>query len=124
MNGYSVSIKETSKNLTVKERIAIKDTTSAVKLDEATQVESVTINPDMFAVLSIHNDKSDNPDYENYIVVDKNGTKYVTGSQSFWTSFMDIWTEMENEDEDWSVLVYRHPSKNYKGKDFITCAIQ
>lgn len=124
MNGYSVSIKETSKNLTAKERIAIKDTTSAVKLDEATQVESVTINPDMFAVLSIHNDKSDNPDYENYIVVDKNGTKYVTGSQSFWTSFMDIWTEMENEDEDWSVLVYRHPSKNYKGKDFITCAIQ
>ena len=124
MNGYSVSIKETSKNLTAKERIAIKDTTSAVKLDEATQVESVTINPDMFAVLSIHNDKSDNPDYENYIVVDKNGTKYVTGSQSFWTSFMDIWTEMENEDEDWSVLVYRHPSKNYKGKDFITCAVQ
>ena len=124
MTGYSVTIKETSKNLTAKERIAIKDTTSAVKLDEATQVENVTINPGMFAVLSIHNDKSDNPDYENYIVVDKNGTKYVTGSQSFWTSFMDIWTEMENEDEDWSVLVYRHPSKNYKGKDFITCAIQ
>lgn len=124
MNGYSVSIKETSKNFTTKERIAIKDTTSAIKLDEATQVESVLINPEMFAVLSIHNDKSDNPDYENYIVVDKDGRKFVTGSQSFWTSFMDIWTEMENEDEDWSVLVYRHPSKNYKGKDFITCAIQ
>ena len=124
MNGYSISIKETSKNLTAKERIAIKDTTSAIKLDEATQVESVLISPEMFAVLSIHNDKSDNPDYENYIVVDKDGRKFVTGSQSFWTSFMDIWTEMENEDEDWSVLVYRHPSKNYKGKDFITCAIQ
>ena len=124
MNGYSVSIKETSKNLTAKERIAIKDITSAIKLDEATQVESVLISPEMFAVLSIHNDKSDNPDYENYIVVDKDGRKFVTGSQSFWTSFMDIWTEMENEDEDWSVLVYRHPSKNYKGKDFITCAIQ
>ena len=124
MNGYSVIIKETSKNLTAKERIAIKDTTSAIKLDEATQVESVLISPEMFAVLSIHNDKSDNPDYENYIVVDKDGRKFVTGSQSFWTSFMDIWTEMENEDEDWSVLVYRHPSKNYKGKDFITCSIQ
>lgn len=124
MNGYSVSIKETSRNLSAKERIAIKDTTAAIKLDEATQVESIVINPDMFAVLSIHNDKSDNPDYENYIVVDKDGRKFVTGSQSFWTSFMDIWTEMENEDEDWSVLVYRHPSKNYKGKDFITCSIQ
>lgn len=124
MNGYSVTIKETSKNLTAKERIAIKDTTSAIKLDEATQVESVLISPEMFAVLDIHNDKSDNPNYENYIVVDKDGRKFVTGSQSFWTSFMEIWTEMENENEDWSVLVYRHPSKNYKGKDFITCSIQ
>lgn len=124
MNGYAVTIKETSRNLSAKERIAIKDTTAAVKLDEATQVESIVINPDMYAVLAIHNDKSDNPDYENYIVVDKDGRKFVTGSQSFWASFMDIWTEMENEDEDWSVLVYRHPSKNYKGKDFITCSIQ
>ena len=124
MNGYAVTIKETSKNLSAKERIAIKDTTAAIKLDEATQLESIVINPDMYAVLAIHNDKSDNPDYENYIVVDKDGRKFVTGSQSFWTSFMDIWTEMENEDEDWSVLVYRHPSKNYKGKDFITCSIQ
>lgn len=124
MNGYAVTIKETSRNLSAKERIAIKDTTAAIKLDEATQVESIVINPDMYAVLAIHNDKSDNPDYENYIVVDKDGRKFVTGSQSFWTSFMDIWTEMENEDDDWSVLVYRHPSKNYKGKDFITCSIQ
>lgn len=124
MNGYAVTIKETSRNLSVKERIAIKDTTAAIKLDEVTQVESIVINPDMYAVLAIHNDKSDNPDYENYIVVDKDGRKFVTGSPSFWTSFMDIWTEMENEDEDWSVLVYRHPSKNYKGKDFITCSIQ
>jgi len=124
MNGYAVTIKETSRNLSAKERIAIKDTTAAIKLDEATQVESIVINPDMYAVLAIHNDKSDNPDYENYIVVDKDGRKFVTGSQSFWTSFMDIWTEMENEEEAWSVLVYRHPSKNYKGKDFITCSIQ
>lgn len=124
MNGYAVTIKETSRNLSAKERIAIKDTTAAIKLDEATQVESIVINPDMYAVLAIHNDKSDNPDYENYVVVDKDGRKFVTGSQSFWTSFMDIWTEMENEEEDWSVLVYRHPSKNYKGKDFITCSIQ
>lgn len=124
MNGYSVSIKESSKELTAKQRIALKDLTGAVKLDEATQVEPVFINVDMYAVLDVHNEKSENPDYENYIVVDKNGTKYATGSASFWSSFMDIFTEMEGEDEEWTLKVYRVPSKNYKGKDFITCSIE
>ena len=124
MNGYSVAIKESSRELTAKQRIALKDTTGAVKLDEATQVEPVIINVDMYAVLDIHNEKSENPDYENYIVVDKDGTKYVTGSASFWSSFMDIFTEMEGDDEEWALKVYRVPSKNYKGKDFITCSIE
>lgn len=124
MNGYSVSIKESSRELTAKQRIALKDTTNAVKLDEATQVEPVIINVDMYAILAIHNEKSENLDYDNYIVVDKNGTKYVTGSASFWSSFMDIFTEMEGDDEEWALKVYRVPSKNYKGKDFITCSIE
>ena len=124
MNGYSVSIKESSRELTAKQRVALKDTTSAIKLDEATQVEPVIINVDMYAILAIHNEKSENPDYDNYIVVDKNGTKYVTGSASFWSSFMNIFTEMEGEDEAWTLKVYRVPSKNYKGKDFITCSIE
>lgn len=124
MIGYSVSIKESSRELTAKQRVALKDTTSAIKLDDATQVEPVIINVDMYAILAIHNEKSENPDYDNYIVVDKNGTKYVTGSASFWSSFMDIFTEMEGEDEAWTLKVYRVPSKNYKGKDFITCSIE
>ena len=124
MNGYSVSIKESSRELTAKQRVALKDTTSAIKLDEATQVEPVIINVDMYAILAIHNEKSENPDYDNYIVVDKNGTKYVTGSASFWSSFMDIFTEMEGDDEEWALKVYRVPSKNYKGKDYITCSIE
>ena len=121
---YSASIKESSRELTVKERIMLKDTTSAVKLDQATQVEDIHISVDSYAILNIHNDKATPTDYENYIILDKNGTKYVTGSQSFWNAFMDIFTEMENEPEEWSIRVYRHPSKNYSGKDFITCAIE
>lgn len=121
---YSASIKEASRDLTAKERIMLKDTTSAVKLDQATQVEDVHISVDSYAILNIHNDKATPTDYENYIILDRNGTKYVTGSQSFWNAFMDIFPEMENESEEWSIRVYRHPSKNYSGKDFITCAIE
>lgn len=121
---YSASIKEASRELSAKERIMLKDTTSAVKLDQATQVEDIHISVDSYAILNIHNDKATPTDYENYIILDRNGTKYVTGSQSFWNAFMDIFTEMENESEEWSIRVYRHPSKNYSGKDFITCAIE
>lgn len=123
MTGYSVSIREVSKELSAKERIQLKDTTNAVKLDEVTQAEPITIHPQMYAELDIHNEMSDNVDYKNYIVVDRDGTKYVTGSSSFWSSFMEIAEEMENEDEEWGITVYRKESKNYKGKEFITCSI-
>ncbi len=123
MTGYTVEIREASVELTAKQRIALKDTTGAVKLDTATQEEAVLINPDMWAVLAIHNEKSSNPDYFNYIVVDKDGTKYVTGSESFWSTFYDIWKEMQGETEEWAIRAYRSPSKNYTGKDFITCSI-
>ena len=124
MTGYSVSIAKASKELSAKERIQLKDTTSALKLDEVTQTEAIIIKPSMYAELDIHNEMSDNVDYKNYILVDIDGTKYVTGSESFWTSFMDIAREMENETEEWAIKVYRMPSKNYKGKEFITCSIE
>ena len=124
MTNYEVKIKEVSAQLTAKQRIALKDTTSAIKLDLATQEAPVIINPDYYAILAIHNEKSDNPDYENYIVVDKSGDKYVTGSQSFWSSFKEIADEMAGEDEEWGIKVYRVESKNYKGKEFITCSIE
>jgi hypothetical protein len=123
MTGYSVEIKETSIELTAKQRIVLKDTSDAIKLDTICDENAVIIEPVGYAVLSIHNEKSDNVDYENYVVIDKNGDKYVTGSPSFWTSFMDIYSEMQGEEEAWSIKVYKLDSKNYKGKKFLTCSI-
>lgn len=123
MSGYSVEIKETSRELSAKERIALKDTSDAIKLDTACDEDSVVITPVAYAVLGIHNEKSDNKDYENYILQDANGMKYVTGSLSFWNSFMDIYNEMAGESEEWSIKAYKLDSKNYKGKKFLTCSI-
>lgn len=120
---YSVVISETSKELTAKEKVMFKDVSDAIKLDEATQNGEVIIHPDYYMVLDIHNSKSDNQDYKNYLVVDTDGTKYVTGSNSFWSSFLNIVSEMLDVDEEWGVKVHREPSKNYKGKDFITCSV-
>lgn len=124
MIGYSVKVVECTKDLTAKERVKIKDTTNAIKLDEATQGGAVVIAYDYHAVLAIHNEKLDDPDYQQYVVVDTAGNKYVTGSESFFTAMTEIVDEMSAGGEtDYELEVYRMDSKNYKGKQFITCSI-
>lgn len=120
---YSVSVRETSKELSPKERVQIKDTTDSIRLDEATKESAIIIDVDFYAILDIHNEKSEDKDYSTYVVVDKNGQRYTTGSNSFWNSFINICEEMEEVTEPWSIKVYRMPSKNRAGKEFITCSL-
>ena len=124
MEGYTVKIQESSEELKGKQRIIMKDTSDALKLDEATEGgNSIIIKVEKWAILKVHNEKADDKEYENYIIVDSEGHKFVTGSQSFWSSFINIYEEMKDEDEEWAIKVYRLPSKNYKGKEFITCSV-
>lgn len=124
MEGYTVKIEESSQELKGKMRIVMKDTSDALKLDEATEGgNSITIKVEKWAILKVHNEKSDDKEYLNYVIVDNEGHKFVTGSQSFWSSFINIYEEMKDEDEEWAIKVYRLPSKNYKGKEFITCSV-
>ena len=121
---FSATISESSRELTPYETVKFKDTANALKIDELTQEdEKVVIAPKGYVVLDIHNEKSDNPDYKNFIIFDGLGTKYVTGSQAFWNTFINIWNDMKDFDEDWEIELLRKPSKNFKGKDFITCAL-
>lgn len=123
MEGYSVKIREVSKDITAKERVMLKDTTNAISLDGVTQGAKFVFEPAYYAILDVHNDKSEDKDYIKYIIVDKAGTKLVTGSESFFTSFKSIMDEMDGCDEEFSIEAYRMPSKNYKGKEFITCSV-
>ena len=120
---YKATVVESSKELTAREKIKFKDLSDSVALDGAIKDEPIFITPEAYAIVNIHNEKSDNPDYKKYIIVDKDGTTYNTGSESFWKSFKDIWDEMSAEDEEWSLKVYKKESANYKGKHFITCSI-
>lgn len=126
MKGYEVNIVGATKELTPKEKIRLKDLSNSINLDNATQEQGkVLINYDYHVILEIHNEKSkDRKDYQNVVVVDKDGTKYNTGSESFLTTLEDITGEMlEAGENDFSIEVYRKDSKNYKGKQFITCSV-
>lgn len=122
---YSAKVVEATRELTGKERVAIKMFTYAHKLDEVTQnyEDGVLINVDYVAKVAVHNEKSDNKDYNKYIYVDKDGTMYVSGSETLYRTYQEIAEEMEDEDEDWAIKVIRKESSNYKGKDFLTCVI-
>lgn len=123
MKDYEVKIADSSHDLTARERLMYKDTSNAIRLDEATTKGTIVITPVAYAVLEIHNEKGDDKDYNNYVILDSVGNKYVTGSSSFWKAFEDIWDEMSGEDEPFEIEIYRLESKNYKGKQFITCSI-
>lgn len=123
MTGYSVKIVNTSKELSARDRVAVKDTTNAIALDDATKESPLVIGIDYYVELAIHNEKSEDKDYKKYVVVDKSGNKFVTGSESFFTAMLEIMDEMSGSGEDFEIQVYRMPSKNYKGKEFLTCSI-
>lgn len=128
-SNYSATIAESSRELSARERVMFKDTQNAISINELAEeahkdgakafIEDVA----GYVVLDIHNDKSDDKDYKNYLIIDKDGQKYVTGSQAFWNSFKSIYDEMADETEPWSIEINLLPSKNYKGKNVLTCSL-
>lgn len=124
MEGYEVKVAECSKKLNGKERVAIKDITNAVKLDSAINPdERLEIIPDYTATLEVHNENAENKDYRIFVIVAKDGTKYITSSNSFISSYNGIAEEMEKEEEEWGIEAYKIESKNFKGRYFLTCSI-
>lgn len=128
VSNYTATITESSREFTAKERVMFKDLGNAVSMiDYAKQaIENgvkATIDVADYAIISIHNEATEDVDYTNYLLIDKNGNKYYTGSSSLWNSFKNIYAEMKDSDEEWGIELNLLPSKNYKGKEILTCSL-
>ena len=120
---YSATIRESSFELSARDRLRFKDMSNSASLDELTNgAEFIIHNPKGYVVVDIHNDKADTPDYIKFVVIDDNGASFSTGSDSFIRSFVDIFNEMQGEGE-YDIVVSKHESKNYKGKGYIKASI-
>ena len=124
---FNVTITEASREFKGKEAIKLKDTGDAIRLNKAVDENDgqVVFTPEAWVVLHIENDNAkegQDKEYDNYLVLDTEGNKYITGSISFFQSLKDILDEMSNVDEDFEVKVYKVPSNNYSG-DFLKCSI-
>lgn len=122
---YKSEVKEVfGKELTKKEKAMLKDLTDCTVLGTEASECDIIIHPAFYAILSIHNDALSEPDYEVYVIVDRDGTKYQTGSDSFISSFRDIMSDMGDEDpETWAVKATLKPSKNRTGKSFLKAVL-
>ena len=126
---FNTKISASSRDLSAKERVMIKNIADAIQLDSLVKDETsepAVIYPDYWVELEIHNEHANGAsDYTKFVIVDKrDGAKYVTGSSSFINAFNDIADEIADEPDmdEWGIKVFRRPSKNYSGS-FITCAI-
>lgn len=126
---YVATITEASRELTAKERVMFKDFANAISLVDFVSAkresgEKAIIDIEDYVVIDVHNPMaSDNTDYTVYLVIDSNGDKYYTSSNAFWSAFNNIATEMKGSDEEWGIEAVLIPSKNYKGKEILTCSL-
>ena len=128
VSNYSATIIESSRELTAKERVMYKDLGNALSMvDYAKQCAEeggkAIIDFKDYVIINIHNEKAEDVDYTNYLLIDRTGNKYYTGSQSFWNAFLNIYNEMKDEEEEWGIELNLLPSKNYKGKEILTCSL-
>ncbi|MBO7211239.1 MAG: hypothetical protein J6V44_09605 [Methanobrevibacter sp.] len=117
---YEVKVIEASRQLSKKEEFKATDFTGNLKLDkELSEGNEIKIDVDYYVKCSVTND--DDESYEVIVVVDKDGKRYSTGSNSFMNSFARIAEVMEGE--DFSVIAFKRESKK-SGKTYICCTLE
>lgn len=129
---YTATIRECSKELTAKERVMLKDVSTCESINELAESAVIAetdfiFKPETWAIVDVHNDDSkDSKDYVCYVFIADDGRRYTTSSDSFYNAFINIANEMCKEDakdEEWAIKVILTPSRNYKGKNVLTCTI-
>ena len=128
-SNYNALVAEASRELTPKERVMFKDLGNAIKLNDlaegaqASGDKAIISSVADYVVLAIHNEASEDVDYNNYLIIDGEGNKYYTGSTPVWNSFKSIWDEMHDSGEEWGIQLNLIPSKNFVGKTVLTCSL-
>lgn len=124
MSEFKVEVIKSSRELTAREKIQLKDTSACISLDRFSQEnQDAVIGVEAYVVLAIHNERAkDDTDYEQLVILSDTGDKYITGSNAFRSSFLDIYEEMQSDPDPWGIKVIRKKSKNFAG-EFMKAAL-
>lgn len=116
---YSVTIDSVYgiDELPVKDEIRVKDFTSFSQVEELVK-SGAEFKPEWLAVLSVHNEKSENTDYSVFVFRTDEGETFYTSSESLLESLMDIIElkdRLNGSGESWAVVINEFKSKNNTG---------
>ena len=108
--------------LTVKEKIQFKNLNDSESINTLENGTILTV--DKWGLLQIYNEKLDEPDYQNVVLVTPDGNKYHTSSNSFFMAIDDIQSELDEAGEKlpFDIKIVKKQSKNNSGQ-FITCVL-
>lgn len=123
MEGYKAVIERGSRDFTARERLKMKEFSDAIRIVDFVQTENPVITVVDWAVVHVTNanaKRDTDKEYIKFLIIDKDGIKYTTGSQSIIDSVIDFWTELDGE--ELTIKFVSRPSKNYDG-NFITAVI-
>ena len=113
---YTAHVEESSHTLSPKQALIMCDMSSHSPLADCVKTgEVIPIDVAGYAVISIHNPKAKKEkNYKYFIVEDKDGKTYYTGSNSFVEQFMFFWDVMKDNMDEFQVEVFCQPSQNYE----------
>ena len=125
MAEFKSEIITASKDLTVIEAIKLKDLADAENINGIVDAAgNIDITVKMYAKVRVHNERSDDQEYEQLVILADDGRKYYTGSKSFMESFESLADELaEHGIFEFTVHCFGRESKNYKGRYFLTCSL-
>ena len=127
MEKFSAKLIEASRELTARDKIRFKNFGTALSLDTLVHDESeaFVIEPIGYVAYDVHNDNSENKDYKMFIIEDKSGALYRTGSGAFFDRFKEIFDTMAADapGEEYTISVVKRPSAKYKGKFVLLCQL-
>lgn len=122
---FSVTITRASKDLTRAEQIKLTTLNDSVGLDTMLRdaTNPVVVDVDYYAILHIDNPNGKNGpvSYNKIVIVDEDGTKYITGSSVFIREFTTLSDLVEGE--PFSIRVLRKPTKSDPTRHYLTCMI-
>lgn len=121
-NTFKTEISYCNTELTVKEKIQFKNLNDSESINTLENGTILTV--DKWGLLQIHNEKLDEPDYQNVVLVTPDGNKYHTSSNSFFMAIDDIQSELDEAGEKlpFDIKIVKKQSKNNSGQ-FITCVL-
>ena len=127
---YKAEVTYSTRELTAREKIKFKDTTSAIALDDVVTVDKpIELTIDTVVKISVENgaiksDDGKDKEYDVLVFTTDTGDVYKTSSPSFETSIIDIFDELQelNDTDPVTVRIFKKPSKNFNG-EFITCSL-